>query len=240
MDKFTLSNYLNTVEADPKIKNNYKTRYAKVKGKITCKWFEIRNTNTLVLVLKIPSEKNPFMAYDVIMELESASPSDTAKKIKSSEIKVYSNCPSFVFMNARLFEKKGFLVSWAKSLYDEATFAEDDSTQEDEKVNGKKEATDVRYEKSLYYAALYIHDMSDIEILTAASHAIRVSGYAAILLRVKSANRVFKRRTEYAKRHPVSKDKKKSNTKTMTHKVKSVNAVKSIKGSSGTSKVKHI
>ena len=118
MNEFTLKNYLNNPEADAKLLSSYKKRYSAIKAKITSKWFIDKNTNQIVVVIKIPSEKTNNFYYDVIFEFKGSSPNDTSRKFKTLPIRVYSNCPSFVYSNVTFFKQKGWLIDWATSLYD--------------------------------------------------------------------------------------------------------------------------
>ena len=105
-----------------------------------------------------------------------------------SDMKVFSNCPSFVFMNAKLFEERGFLLSWAKELYDPRVFAD----TEEAKVDTTAPATskDVRCEKSLYYAALYIKSLSPITILSYLSRVWVIKDTKTLLWNIKDSNKV--------------------------------------------------
>lgn len=236
MDKLTLNEYIKVVNSDAKNKKTYLSRYESVKGRITSEWYRLKDTNDVVVVLTIPSEKAKYVKYNVILEFVSSSTKETAKNLMKSDMKVFSNCPSFVFMNAKLFEEKGFLLSWAKELYDPKVFED----TEEAKVDTTTPATpkDVRCEKSLYYAALFIKSMSPITILSFLSRARVVKDTKSILRNIKDSNKVLERRITKAKKHPIKKDTstKKNATKgtSMTHNVKSIKSTKSI------NKIKHI
>ena len=236
MDRMTLNEYLKAVNSDVKNKQKYLSRYESIKSQITSQWYKLKDTNNVVVVLSIPSEKAKNVKYNVILEFESASTNETARNLMMSDMKVFSNCPSFVFMNAKLFEEKGFLLSWAKELYDPRVFAD----TEEAKIDTTAPATskDVRCEKSLYYAALYIKSLSPITILSYLSRAWVVKDTKTLLWNIKDSNKVLERRLARAKKHPIKKDSstKKNSTKgsSMTHNVKSIKSTKSI------SKIKHI
>lgn len=240
MDKLTLNGYLKKVEADAKTKDNYRERYGEVRDKIATRWFNVRATNRIVVYLKIPSE-HVSMNYDVLVEFEFGRNNGSYKKFMTDDIRVFSNCPSFVFMNARVFDRKGFLIPWAKKLYDKATLEEpiDKAKQEEDK---KK---DVRYEKSLYFTALYFESLNPIEVLSEIKGATNVPRVESIVQYMKSPEKTMQVRTKKS-------EKQKSRTRTViaskkkgieevnksnVHKVSKINKVTSV---SSVKKIKHI
>lgn len=238
MDDFTLSNYLKNKEADPKKLSEYRTRYKTVKSKITSKWYIDKSTGCIVIAMKIPSEKANNYFYDVIFELKGTSANDTSRKLKMAPIRVYSNCPSFVYTNANLFKKKGWMIEWATSLYDPKALADPEKPKDKEK---KQTNDSVVYEKSLFFAASYLHDLNPIAILTNVNAATVAVNTNQILLFVKGSQKALEHRQTKVK---VDKGVKKAENlvkKTVgmsnTPKVKSI--TKTIK-STKSSKIKHI
>ena len=191
MNEFTLKNYLNNPEADAKLLSSYKKRYSAIKAKITSKWFIDKNTNQIVVVIKIPSEKTNNFYYDVIFEFKGSSPNDTSRKFKTLPIRVYSNCPSFVYSNVTFFKQKGWLIDWATSLYDPKTFSESEKKDD---VKDKPKPNTVRYEKSLFYASLYLEGLNAITILQNLNTATPFVNTNQILTHIKDANTALSRR----------------------------------------------
>lgn len=133
MDEFTLKNYLNNPEANSKALANYKKRYATISKKITSCWYIEKSSNAIIAVIKIPSEKTNNIYYDVIFEFKGSNPNDTSRKLKMLPIRVFSNCPSFVYADANYFKQKGWLIDWAMSLYDPKAFPEEEKKDDNAK-----------------------------------------------------------------------------------------------------------
>ena len=185
MDKLSLNQYLKKVEVDATTKLKYRKRYEEVQGKISVRWYYVNSIDHIVAHITIPSEKVS-VKYDVLVEFPFGKEAATFRNFKNSSIKVYSNCPSFVYMNARLFDKKGFLIPWTKSLYDKATF----ETKEPAEGEPVKEY-DVRYEKSVYFAALYLDSFNAIQILTFMREAVKIPRPDAILQYLRSPDKAM-------------------------------------------------
>lgn len=231
MDKMTLDNYLSAVSSDVTNKQKYQSRYNSIRNKIKSEWYKLDDVT--IVVLTIPSEKAKLVNYQVILEFTANAVETTSRNLFKTEMKVYSNCPSFVFMNAKLFEEKGFLVTWAKELYDPAVFANTEEAKVEQTAPATKK--DVRCEKSLYYAALYIKDMSAITVLSHLDKATTIKDTKSILWRIKDSNKMLKQRQKSAKfNRPKKSDDKKPQEKVPKHTVSAVSKVKSV------NKIKHI
>lgn len=185
MDKLSLYQYLKKVEVDSSTKLKYRKRYEEVQGKITSRWYYVNSIDHIVVHILIPSEKVN-VNYDVLVEFPFGKNSATYKNFRNSSIKVYSNCPSFVYMNARLFDQRGYLIPWTKVLYDKATF----ETKEPKEGESPKEY-DVRYEKSLYFAALYLDAFNAVQILTYMREAVKIPRVDAILQYLRSPDKAM-------------------------------------------------
>jgi hypothetical protein len=246
MDKLTLAGYITFVNHNPRNKMLYNERYLKIQKDITCKWYSVKDTGNVVIAVTIPSEKARFVKYNVILEFPMTTANETAKKLITTDMRVFSNCPSFVFMNAKYFEEKGFLIDWAKGLYDSKVF---ESTEEGK--DAKKESIlnpvpkDVKCEKSLYYAARYITGLSPIIILSNLNKAQNIRDTATLLKHIKDSNDMLDKRLTNAAKHPIKKSntqkkgESKSTVKGVT-KVKSVFHTSKVKTANKTSKIKHI
>ena len=243
----TLNEYLNFVDSNVKAKTTYNARYMKIRNDITSTWYTVKDTKNVVVSIQIPSEKAKHVFYNVILEFPVGTVSETAKKLLSSEMKVFSNCPSFTFMNAKYFEEKGFLIDWAKSLYDPKVFEETDELKSSQaEANMAKSERDVKCEKSLYFAARHIKQMSPIGILTRMSKAQPIKDTKTVLKHIKNSNDTLNKRIKNAKKHPIlpkKANKSSSNSKSssnMTKKVGTTKTVKKVSTSKSISKIKHI
>lgn len=242
----TLNEYLNFVNSNPKAKTTYSARYMKIKGDITSTWYTVKDTKNVVVSIQIPSEKAKHVSYNVVLEFPEGTVSETAKKLLNSEMKVFSNCPSFVFMNAKYFEEKGFLINWAKPLYDPKVFEETEELSSSKmEANKEKSERDVKCEKSLFFAAMHIRQMSTIGILTRLSKAQPIKDTNTVLKHIKNSNDTLNKRLRNAKKHPLSKYPKKENKEpksasNVTKKVGTTKMIKKVGSVKSVSKIKHI
>ena len=85
----TLNEYLKAVNSDVKNKQKYLSRYESIKSQITSQWYKLKDTNNVVVVLSIPSEKAKNVKYNVILEFESASTNETARNLMMSDMTPY-------------------------------------------------------------------------------------------------------------------------------------------------------
>lgn len=188
LNKLTLSLYLRKVEVDDQTKAKYRKRFEEVQDKIIARWYYVKATSRIVAQIKIPSEKTNMM-YDVLIEFPFGKSDASYRDFRNSEIKVFSNCPSFVFMNARVFERKGFLINWAKDLYNKETLSPPPEDKKEEELE-----KDVKYEKSLYFAALYLDRFNAIEILTFLKNANAMPNNDNIVKFIKSSDWTMEKR----------------------------------------------
>lgn len=188
MDKLTLSLYLRKVEATDETKAKYRQRYKEVQGKIVSRWYYVKATHKIVAQVKIPSEKTSMM-YDVLIEFPFGKSDGTYRDFRNDEIRVFSNCPSFVYMNARVFERKGFLINWAKDLYNKETLAPPPKDKEEEELT-----KDVKYEKSLYFAAIYLCSLNAIQVLKFIHDAMTMPNNDIIIKFIRSSDWAMEKR----------------------------------------------
>lgn len=241
MESFTLGNYLRKVEADPKVKSNYKSRYREVSNQIESNWYIIGDKGPLIIHLRIPSEKVKEVAYDTLFEFPTGK-NTTLKDFKQSEVKVFSNCPSFVYMNAKICKEKGFLIPWASDLINPRAF-EDSKKDATKEVSAKDKPNDVRYEKSLYFSALYLNDLNPIDILKRISRAHKVASEKFIVKRIKDTtwvegNRSFQSAKD--KQHMFRDKAKKEKSESKAKGVSKMASIPKTKQTSKVNKVRHI
>jgi hypothetical protein len=93
--------------------------------------------------IRIPSESIEEMTYDVIIFINHSS-----SIIKNNEFKVFSNCPSFVFTYAYVFNKNKMLIDFLRGQFDDPILSEDPMVRNPNRVLG--------YEKSIFYALNYL------------------------------------------------------------------------------------
>lgn len=84
--------------------------------------------------------------YDIIFQIDTSG--HKYDKICDIPFQVYSNCPSFLYTYAALFNTKKLLIPWSKKLYDSATLKKMAAIRNSYGIIG--------YERSLYITALLI------------------------------------------------------------------------------------
>ena len=244
MESFTLGNYLRRVEVDPKVKSNYKSRYKEISKSIESNWFIIGDKGPLVIHLRIPSEKVKNVAYDTLFEFATGK-NTTLRDFKQSEVKIFSNCPSFVYMNAKICKEKGYLIPWASELINPRAF-EDGKKDGDNETSKKDKPDDVRYEKSLYFSALYLNDLGPLDILKKISRAHKVTSEKFIVNKIKDTswvegNRSFQsaKDKQHMFRDKAKEERSASRIKT-TPGISKTTSIPKTKKASKVGKVRHI
>ena len=111
--------------------------------------------DSYLLHIKVPSEKNKDIKYDVvIMFFTHDSEVKKSKTLINYNVKFFSNSPSFVYRYANLYYTNGLLIeSLANKLNEQAL------TQTPTKSNSKMELS---VDKSIYYASKYLVENSKI------------------------------------------------------------------------------
>ena len=236
MEKFTIGQYLAECDKNLIQKSQYRKRYEAMKRRITSKWYILQSNKHMIVSIKVPSERTRNLSYDVIFEFE-ATNKDTSRKLKTAEMKVFSNCPSFVFANAAYFKSKSWLLDWALSLYDDKVF-----NQEEKSDGSKSQPRDrVSIEKSLYFACMYLHDLNSISVLQEMNRALPAFSTNQVLISVKDSNKMLDKRIRKVK---IDKkfDKLANEVKRSTGigKTKSIGKIGSSGKTKSISKVKHI
>ena len=138
----------------------YENRYMEIKNKIVVRWYKLQDSKHLVMHFKIPSEKTKLM-YDTLIEFYTNN--TDANSIRRSEIKVFSNCPSWVFMNARYAKDHNMDIDWANGLFNKETLAPP--------TEDSKPKEELSIEKSLAFSIIHIKNMSDITLMAKAKSA---------------------------------------------------------------------
>ena len=227
----TIKNYMKILDATPEKRSEYDRRYESIADQITAKWYSFQNH--VVLHTKIPSEKTGKVSYDVILEF-TVGVSTTLKDFINAKVNVFSNCPSFIFTNARYCYEHGMGISWAKSLMNQATL---EAKKEDSPDKDSKETqTAIKCEKSLYFAMKYLMRLNAIELFTALNGATKVFSTHAILSHIKNADKTMDKRQNATKTS--SKPKVKPNTHVSANEANKMKKLSKTKVTSAVSKTK--
>ncbi len=234
----TIKNYMKIVDASPDKLKEYNERYAAVKNSITNRWYSVGKK--LILHTKIPSEKDPKIYYDVLLEFPVDAQS-SVKNFRNASMRVFSNCPSFAFINYHYCRTHNMSITWADGLYGPNAKKEPSADKEPQEL--------IRCEKSLYFAVKFINDMDNIALLTSMGSATKLLNERAVLIHIRKADKVLVKRASVKvtpkKKTPEKKKPNASNEyKTGKIKLESVigksSKTRHTKGISKISKIKHI
>lgn len=186
MEKLTIRSYINNNTFDQKKKKEYIDRYNAISSKIHFKWFKMSDSQHLVMHFKIPSEKSKTLMYDTLIEF--CTSTNTPYSLKNCDIKVFSNCPSYVFMNARFASMNNLSIKWAESLFSKETLKppEENSTKELPK--------EIRIERGLFFAIYHVNQLNDIELMACAQKAYKVPNGETITTFIRNQDWVMEKR----------------------------------------------
>lgn len=87
--------------------------------------------------------------YDILIQIDTKTYDLDTTKLGDMEFQVFSNCPSFLYTYANLFNKKKLLIEWTKKLYDKDTLRKTAKERNSYGIIG--------YERSLYITLLLIN-----------------------------------------------------------------------------------
>lgn len=97
----------------------------------------------------VPSESERENTYDVVIEL---SPLEDSNKIettlKNYQMRVFSNCPSFTYTYAYVYNDNGMLIPFLRNRYKNIVLTDNPQVKNPGEV--------INYDKSIYFACKYI------------------------------------------------------------------------------------
>lgn len=129
------------------VKKSLDDQFKDLQGKMRVKWYSL-GKQYLVAHVSVPSHTLDKIYYDVLVEFDTASVPDGQNLINKCSAQVFSNCMSFTYTYANVFNENGWLIKWTKNKYDKKVFKKDPVQRNPEKQNG--------YERSLYLAFKYL------------------------------------------------------------------------------------
>lgn len=123
---------------------------------------------TVVFHFEMPSKSSKGVIYDIVLEFPYKEVDfTTAKNIFNFPFKVYSNCPSFVYTYAYIFNQNGLIIDWLKSRYDKKTLQTPPTNRNRLGV--------IFYEHSVFNAVYYIFKNLGIPVSNIVKEAKKVS-----------------------------------------------------------------
>ena len=131
----------------PELRKSLDIQYQSLVSKITMTWYSFQDKYYIAHV-KIPSRTIDKLFYDVLIEMDRSSIPESSTVINGGNARVFSNCPSFTFTYAKVFNDKGDLIPWTKEKYNAEVFINDPVKRNPMKISS--------YERSIYFAIKFI------------------------------------------------------------------------------------
>lgn len=189
------------------MKNVLDKQYSELQSKIRMKWYLLKDNN-LIAHIKIPSHSLSDMTYDVIFEFDLTSIADGSNSIKHALVNVFSNCPSFAYTFAYVFNEKNLLCHWARNKYDEKVLSQKPQVRNAYEL--------ISYERSLYLGARYLLGNGRDNVRISSTLAVKIDGYGVILSGVRSLANIMetynKEKDKETRRVAIVQQKPKVNT----------------------------
>lgn len=162
-------------------KETMMTELLELEGRFACRAYICQGRAILHVV--VPSKKKPNISYDVLFEVHLNDIPSTEVTIENSSIKVFSNCPSFIFTYAHAFEEKGLTIKWLENKY---------RSEVRKNLAVVKNASNViGLERSLYLACLYLRRLHYTDVGTIKTIGNKVGSVSQIALQVRSQDQVM-------------------------------------------------
>lgn len=222
-------------------------QYSDLQSNMSVKWYSM-GEKYLIGHVKVPSHSIEKMYYDVLIEIDTETIPKNTTVINNGNARVFSNCPSFTFTYAKVFNDNGNLIDWTKSKYDKEVFKEDPIRRNPAKITS--------YERSLYLAFKYITSAGRNYKSKVEYKITQVKSTKEILDNVKSSKEILddyqtgkKKQNEKEKfSASLNKDKKeplktseiKTPYKSAKGKTKTVKTTKKVRSTSSIKKTKKI
>ena len=228
----------------PELRKSLDIQYQELVSKITMAWYSFQDEYYIAHV-KIPSRSIDALFYDVLIEVSKSSIPESSTVINGGNARVFSNCPSFTFTYAKVFDDKGDLISWTKGKYNTEVFVNDPVKRNPMKISN--------YERSIYFAIKFITTNGRNYKKRINLHIHKVESHMEILNLIKSSDEIIqeyqtkKKKQNTQKKSIVnsSKDSQKKDKKSISQKkktqgrVKTTSKTKTNKKTSKISTIKH-
>ncbi len=193
----------------------------------------------LIYKIDIPSRSAEGVFYTVIIEYNLNDIAGNVTSVNEAPFKCFSNCPSFIYTYAFVFNKNDLLCSWLKDKYSNDVLSKSPDTRNQYKI--------VSFERSMYLALKYISLLGRNKIDRMPFLAHKINSLDEVKRHIKSETEIM---TKYnnSKKKDAEKKQTKSESATKPNQVthhtgndgytKSVDITTSTKKGGKTSKTK--
>ena len=163
------------------IRKSLDTQYREIQSKIRIRWYLIKNKK-LVALIKLPSRSLEKVSYDVIFEFDLDSIPAGSNSINRALFRVFSNCPSFTYTFAYVFNERQLLCDWAADKYSPQVLTHKPVVRNSYEL--------ISYERSIYLAAKYILSNGRNNVRINKTLAVIIDGYAPVLFEIRTEKEI--------------------------------------------------
>lgn len=189
---------------------NMEDRFAKLlskkKNEFKLLAFRGNNKNEFVFYLKVPSEEIPNLYYDVVLQFI---PTDmkclSNPSLRNYALNVFSNSPNFHFTYAYWYNKDDIIIKQLKDKVSQTALTTEPVVKNAEGIYG--------FEKSVYFALLYLKYNNLDKKFTANSFIQETLSFNKIKPMVKSCNAKMIEYTAAKKKYQIDEKEKKKAAK---------------------------
>lgn len=187
------------------IKSDLVRRYEKLKKDIKVKVY--KDKKEFYFHVTIPSESKRNNTYDVVIQfIPDVDTINIGKSIEKYNVKFFSNCPSFVYTFAYVFNSYGYFIETLADKYDDKVLDDMPVIRNPNEI--------VSFEKSIYFAGLYIRDkykLATSMVLTQLAQNYNAKAFNSTIrnsqridIEIKKELNLLKTKTNETKRKPVT------------------------------------
>lgn len=216
------------------------SQYDQLSERMSVKWYMLNNSYYVAHV-KIPSAHYEKVFYDVLLQFD-LSTADDSLVINQCDMKIFSNCPSFTYTYAYVYNERNCLIEWARSKYNRNILKKRPVNRNPDEI--------LNYERSVYFACKYITSSGRNYISRIKSIAVTAKYHSHILseistndeieyacknrgaLKPENKNATSNKKENMASREPSARRSSNSNTKV-------VSSTKKTSNTKTTKKTKH-
>ena len=158
-------------------------QYLQLYTKISVKWYVV-DDKYYVAHVKIPSKSRERLWYDVLLEFDIDTMRDkSTSTINNANVRVFSNCPSFAYTYANVYNHNKDLIDWARNKYPRDIITKQPEVRNPYKV--------ISYERSLYFAIRYVLSGGRNYKAKIDNNTLRTKGYLRITQQIKSLDEIM-------------------------------------------------
>ena len=225
-------------------KKRLEDQFRTLQNAITLKWYYLHE-KSYVAHLKIPSGNHKRLFYDVLIEFNSQSLAKYDNDLTKASIRVFSNCPSFTYTYAKIYNDRMEFIDWARIKYPKEILRKDPVQRNPDRI--------LNYERSLYFAFRFISSNGRNYSYSLERTAKKTNNPKDILSSVQGHHQVIdllnrrsmeeriERRKEEGKttdRYGKPTGTREANRKSSSKSIKKVKTVKKVKATKTTKKIK--